>query len=100
MSDVSMAVSASPRAQSRRQIRRADLVSSPARRADAQRGAQFLPWLVPALLILGWELLARVGKIPPYILPPPSKVVVTGIALIQDGTLLPDMAISLLRAAT
>jgi len=60
---------------------------------------QLLSWLVPALLVVGWELLARLGEIPPYILPAPTKVVATGIALIQDGTLLPDIGISLLRAA-
>jgi sulfonate transport system permease protein len=51
------------------------------------------------LLLVAWELFARLGKIPPYILPAPTKVVATGISLIEDGTLLPDMGISLLRAA-
>ena len=60
---------------------------------------QLLSWLVPALLVAVWELFARLGTLPPYILPPPSKVAATGVALIQDGTLLPDMGISLLRAA-
>jgi sulfonate transport system permease protein len=46
------------------------------------------------------EALARFGKIPPYILPAPTKVVLTGISLIQDGTLIPDIGISLLRAAS
>jgi sulfonate transport system permease protein len=59
----------------------------------------FLPWLVPVLLLLGWEALARFGKIPPYILPAPTKVLLTGISLVQDGTLIPDIGISLLRAA-
>jgi sulfonate transport system permease protein len=62
-------------------------------------GRQWLSWLVPALLVLAWEALARFGKIPPYILPAPTKVVVTGISLVQDGTLIPDIGISLLRAA-
>ena len=61
---------------------------------------QLLSWLVPALLVLGWEALARFGQIPRYILPAPSAVVATGIALIQDGTLIPDIGISLLRAAS
>jgi sulfonate transport system permease protein len=61
--------------------------------------AQFLPWLVPALLLVAWEALTRLGDIPPYILPAPTKVIATGIGLIQDGTLLPDIGISLLRAA-
>ena len=66
--------------------------------AVAWRGKQWLSWLVPALLVIAWELFARLGRIPPYILPAPTKVVATGIALIEDGTLLPDMGISLLRA--
>ena len=60
---------------------------------------QWLSWLVPALLVLAWEAFARFGKIPPYILPAPTKVVATGISLVQDGTLIPDIGISLLRAA-
>jgi sulfonate transport system permease protein len=70
------------------------------RRRSLPGNRQWLTWLVPALLVLAWEALARFGKIPPYILPAPTKVVVTGIALIQDGTLIPDIGISLLRAAS
>jgi sulfonate transport system permease protein len=54
---------------------------------------------VPALFVLAWEALARSGEIPPYILPAPSKVVATGLSLIRDGTLIPDIGISLVRAA-
>jgi hypothetical protein len=63
----------------------------------AWRGKQWLSWLVPALLAIAWELFARLGKLPPYILPAPTKVVATGVALIEDGTLIPDMGISLRR---
>lgn len=73
--------------------------SARSRKPAAWRQTQLLSWLVPLLLVIGWELLARLGKIPPYILPAPTKVVATGIALIEGGTLLPDMGISLLRAA-
>jgi sulfonate transport system permease protein len=58
-----------------------------------------LSWLIPVLLVLAWEALARFGTIPGYILPAPTKVVATGIALVRDGTLIPDIGISLLRAA-
>jgi sulfonate transport system permease protein len=60
---------------------------------------QWVSWLCPALLALAWEALARFGEIPPYILPAPTTVIATGISLIQDGTLIPDIGISLLRAA-
>jgi sulfonate transport system permease protein len=71
----------------------------PKARRVSPYGTQFLSWLVPALLVLAWEALARFGTVPGYILPAPTKVVSTGIALIQDGTLIPDIGISLLRAA-
>jgi sulfonate transport system permease protein len=78
---------------------RATAAASARRGGSAWGWKQFLSWLVPALLVVGWELFARVGKIPPYILPAPTKVVAAGVDLIRDGTLLPDMGISLLRAA-
>ncbi|HEY0181827.1 MAG TPA: ABC transporter permease subunit [Rhodopila sp.] len=68
-------------------------------RPASPQGTRLLPWLVPALLVLAWEALARSGEIPGYILPAPSKVVATAIALVRDGTLIPDIGISLLRAA-
>jgi sulfonate transport system permease protein len=61
---------------------------------------QYLSWLVPAALVLAWEALARFGEIPPYILPAPTKVVATAMSLVRDGTLIPDIGISLLRAAS
>jgi sulfonate transport system permease protein len=99
MPTISMAALVAPSAQRTDQTRLS--AAAPARRigAAAWRGRQFLSWVVPAMLVVGWELFARLGKLPPYILPAPTKVIATGIALIQDGTLLPDMGISLLRAA-
>jgi len=58
-----------------------------------------LSWLVPALMVAVWEAMARFGEIPRHILPAPTKVLMTGIKLTQDGTLLPDVGISLMRAA-
>jgi sulfonate transport system permease protein len=99
MPNISMSVLAAPPEQVTPRTR--PDVTAPARRSSAvaRRGTQWLSWLVPALLVLTWELFARLGKLPPYILPAPTKVVATGITLIEDGTLIPDMAISLLRAA-
>lgn len=74
--------------------------TAPSRAPLAWQRPQLLPWLVPLLLVIGWEMLTRLGEIPRYILPAPTTVVATGMALIRDGTLLPDMGISLLRAAT
>jgi sulfonate transport system permease protein len=100
MSDVSISVLASPPKKEVLQGRRAAAaVPSPRRRPADWFPTQWLSWLVPALLLIAWELTTRLGKIPPYILPAPTKVLTTGINLIRDGTLLPDIGISLLRAA-
>jgi sulfonate transport system permease protein len=99
MSDISViALTSTPK----RAITDAVPVASVAPRHGGSAAAiaqRYLSWLVPALLVLVWELLARFGALPSYVLPAPTKVVATGIALIQDGTLIPDLAISLLRAA-
>ena len=80
-------------------------IAAPAYRAATARrtfsgNRQLLSWLVPAALVLAWEALARFGEIPSYILPAPTKVIATGISLVRDGTLIPDIGISLLRAAS
>jgi sulfonate transport system permease protein len=58
-----------------------------------------LPWLAPAVVVVIWELSARLGSLSPHILPAPSKVLITANKLIRNGQLLPDMGISLARAA-
>jgi sulfonate transport system permease protein len=66
----------------------------------APRFRQLASWLVPALLLLAWEALARFGQIPRYILPAPTAVFATAVKLTRDGTLIPDIGISLFRAAS
>ena len=58
-----------------------------------------LPWLAPAILLILWEGVTRFGSISPHILPAPTQVLATAAKLIANGQLLPDMGISLLRAA-
>ncbi|MBS7538886.1 ABC transporter permease subunit [Ancylobacter lacus] len=58
-----------------------------------------LSWLVPVLLLIVWEALARYGWIEPQLLPAPSKVALTAYKLTVSGTLLHDLSVSLLRAA-
>ena len=48
-------------------------MSNPLARAWAQRGR----FAVPVLLLLTWEFLARIGYLPPALLPAPSRVFVT-----------------------
>jgi sulfonate transport system permease protein len=100
MSDMSLTAPARPSALTLPRAPATRRPATPRRFTRTGRGrAQFLSWLVPALLVLVWQLFAELGRIPPNILPAPSNVAVTGLRLIADGTLLPDMGISLLRAA-
>lgn len=59
-----------------------------------------ISWLVPVLLLVVWETLARRGFIEPHLLPAPSKVIATAYKLTVSGTLLHDLSVSLLRALT
>jgi sulfonate transport system permease protein len=58
-----------------------------------------ISWLVPAALLVLWEVLARFGSIEPHVMPAPSKVLATAYNLTVSGTLLHDLSVSLLRAA-
>jgi sulfonate transport system permease protein len=55
---------------------------------------------MPVLLLIVWELFARLGALSPNVLPAPSKVALTAFQLVKEGRLIGDMAVSLLRAAT
>ena len=63
-----------------------------------ERALKIISWVVPVALILAWEALARAGALSPQVLPAPSRVLATAWDLIQEGRLLSDMAVSLLRA--
>jgi sulfonate transport system permease protein len=66
--------------------------------SSRRRGALALSWSIPVLLLVVWEIGVRLGGVSPNILPAPSKVAATAAKLVADGTLLPDLEISLLRA--
>jgi len=59
---------------------------------------QFLPWLVPAGLILLWQVLSQTGFIATRILPAPTDIFQAGVKLFLSGELLRHMGISLWRA--
>jgi len=59
-----------------------------------------LPWLAPICIVIIWELCARFAGLSPHILPAPTKVIATAAKLVANGELVPDLAISLLRAAS
>jgi sulfonate transport system permease protein len=63
-------------------------------------GKGFLPWIAPLTILIVWEWFARFGGLSPNILPAPTKVAGAAVKLIENGQLLPDLAISLMRAAT
>jgi sulfonate transport system permease protein len=69
---------------------------------DVARGwlGPLAPWLAPLILVVCWQLAASCGGLPPYVLPAPTAVAATAWKLIRNGTLLPDLGISLLRAAS
>ncbi len=64
------------------------------------RDLLLLSWIVPVIIVLVWELLARIGWVTPQVLPAPSKIGATAIKLALNGTLLHDLGVSLARAAT
>ncbi len=64
------------------------------------RGLVAISWIAPVALVLIWEALARNGWLSPQILPAPSKVLATAVKLTLSGSLLHDLGVSLLRAAT
>ncbi|KAF1022675.1 MAG: putative aliphatic sulfonates transport permease protein SsuC [Paracidovorax wautersii] len=67
-------------------------------RLDA-RGLLILSWLAPFAVVIAWEWLARTGWLSPQALPAPTRVAATAWQLIEDGRLLTDLGVSLLRAA-
>ena len=65
-----------------------------ARPADAQKPnhagplspwLRYVSWSMPVLLLIVWELFARLGALSPNVLPAPSKVALTALAC-ERGT--------------
>jgi len=55
-------------------------------------------WVVPALIVLIWEALARAGYLQPNVLPAPSAIVAAAIRLTASGQLPESIGVSTLRA--
>ncbi|HTH94332.1 MAG TPA: aliphatic sulfonate ABC transporter permease SsuC [Rhodocyclaceae bacterium] len=60
----------------------------------------FLPWLVPTLIIVAWELSARSGWLSSRVLPEPLAVLEAGWHLAKTGELWQHVKISTWRAVT
>lgn len=71
-----------------------------AQRIRRHRLLLVLSWIAPLVLLVTWEWLAQAGWLSPQVLPAPSKVVRTAFKLAVSGTLLNDLGVSMLRAAT
>jgi sulfonate transport system permease protein len=69
------------------------------RRLGPGRRIPFARGIGPLVLLAAWSIAAGTGRLDPRILPAPWTVVDTGWQLWQAGTLGPDLAISLQRAA-
>lgn len=59
---------------------------------------RWLPWLLPVLILLAWELAARSGTLSRRILPEPLAVVQAAWQLIQSGEMWADVKVSTGRA--
>lgn len=68
----------------------------PKRRGSA-RWEQFQGWVIPAGLLLAWEILSRLGVFPPNLLPAPTAVLGTIWELTASGELVRHIGITLFR---
>ena len=53
--------------------------------------------IVPAILVVLWELVVKVGWVAPHLLPPPSELVSTVADLIKSGDIFTHIGVSSLR---
>ncbi|MEH2024427.1 ABC transporter permease subunit [Nostoc sp.] len=59
---------------------------------------KIVPWIVPVLVLVLWEISSRTGLLSTRILPAPSGVIATAIKLTSTGELFQNIAISAGRA--
>lgn len=84
----------------RRLRRRASGVGWAFGAALGPRFSTLLSFVAPVTLVVVWEVLARSGSLSPQLLPAPSKVANTAFDLAVSGSLIDDLAASLLRAVS
>jgi sulfonate transport system permease protein len=60
---------------------------------------RLVPWLIPALIVVTWQILSECGYLPARILPAPSEVIRAGIRLSKSGELFEHIRASTQRAA-
>ena len=62
------------------------------------RSSPVLPWLVPAGLLIAWQVASLAGLLPSTVLPAPSAVLAAAWTSTLDGSLPTNLAVSTLRA--
>lgn len=70
----------------------------PGRRPGRAWQGEWIRWLVPLLVVLGWQLASSTGLLNPRVLPAPSAVVAAAWELARSGELGRHFLISLQRA--
>ncbi|WP_199053401.1 aliphatic sulfonate ABC transporter permease SsuC [Aquitalea sp. ASV15] len=61
---------------------------------------RLLPWLVPLLLVIGWQIASLSGWLNHRVLPAPSEVLVAFWQLLSSGDLFRHLAVSFARVAS
>lgn len=68
--------------------------------ANARRffNTYLIYWIVPILILIGWDFIVRFGIVTSRVVPAPFDVVLAAVKLIQKNQLFPDVAVSTARA--
>jgi sulfonate transport system permease protein len=67
-------------------------------RREAALSRRVVPWIVPTLILLCWEISARAGWLSSRVLPEPLAVAQAAWALMRSGEMWTDVKVSALRA--
>jgi sulfonate transport system permease protein len=59
---------------------------------------QLIPWMLPIVLLILWQILVQIGWLSTRVLPAPSDVIVAGVRLALTGELSRNIIISTVRA--
>ncbi|MCT9930682.1 ABC transporter permease [Planotetraspora sp. A-T 1434] len=70
---------------------------SPAAQNRRPRGKAWQRWISPLVLVVVWQIASSTGLLPERLLAAPSTVATTAVDLVQSGTLLTAIAVSLQR---
>ena len=80
--------------------RAAEAAPRPARRPLRFEAGRLLPWLLPTLVIAGWQAAASLGLVSTRFMPAPLDVAAAGTRLALTGELFENLWVSFARAAS